>query len=160
MFSIADLLDRARSRANIPSDYKLADVLGITRSAVSSWRMGKSYPDERALGQLCALSGDDPGIWAANVQAERAQSPEGKNMWLLVAKRLAGGASTAILSVLIALGLVALPAEPAQAADGKVLSKANCTFLYIVSSTFLSVGQFVMVRLRWFTPFFWCFAHA
>jgi hypothetical protein len=33
MFSVADLLDRAKAGANIDSDYRLAKVIGITHSA-------------------------------------------------------------------------------------------------------------------------------
>jgi len=90
MFSIADLIDRAKAGGNIDSDYRLAKVIGITHSAVSNYRAGKSMPDARVLEQLCALSGDDLAVFAAQIQAERERTPEGKNMWLMVPLAYAG----------------------------------------------------------------------
>lgn len=132
MISVAELLDRARSRANIESDYRLADVLGISRAAVSSYRKGKSHPDDRVLSQLCALSGDDLDIVAAEIQSMRAQSPEGRAMWLGIAKRLAGGAQTAILSVLFAICLVAANPGDARAGGQTGAENQKFDFLYIV----------------------------
>lgn len=115
-------------------------------------------PNEKILAQLCALSGDDVAVVAAQVQAARAQSEEGKTMWMMIAKRLAGGASTAILSVVFAIALIAGYAPSARA--GGLLDAQNAKFssLYIVSSTFLSV----LDRLRRFTGFFrlWFFTLA
>lgn len=148
MISIAKLLDSAKAKAGIESDYRLAKVIGITHSVISGYRLAKSMPNEKILAQLCALSGDDVAVVAAEIQALRAQSPEGKNMWLMIAKRLAGGAGTAILSVLFSIALIAGIAEPAQAADREGGRSARLDFIYIVSSTFLSVASFLLVRLR------------
>lgn len=154
MFSIADLLDAARARANIPSDYRLAQALGITRSAISSYRMGKSYPDDRTLGQLCALAGLDVAPVAAEIQGLRSQSPEGRTMWHDIAARLRGGATTAILAVCFALSLIALPQDQARASTVQAHESGKVDLLYIVFSTILTVGHFLRVRLRVFPAFF------
>lgn len=153
MFSIADLLDRAKAGALIESDYRLAKVIGITHSAVSNYRVGKSMPDERVLSQLCALSGDDVAVFAAQIQAERARTPEGRTMWEAIAQRLRGGVSTAILSVLFTIGLIAAPVQSARAgeASGEKVSQLKTYISYSV--TFLSVQCFLMVRLRRMAPF-------
>ena len=153
MFSVANLLDRAKAGGTIDSDYRLAKVIGITHSAISNYRMGKSVPDARVLEQLCALSGDDLAVFAAQAQAERERTPEGRIVWLMVAKRLAGGASTAILSVVFAIGLIAGYALPARAGGHPVIELAKLKSLYIVSITFLSVAGGVLVRLRCFPVF-------
>lgn len=150
MFSVAELLERAKAGGNIESDYRLAKVIGISHSVISGYRAGKSVPDARVLEQLCALSGDDAGVLMAQAQAQRERTPEGKNMWLMVAKRLAGGASTAILAVLFTMGLIALPAEPARAGQVQDGQTAQLTKLYIVLNAILSAREFVLVRLRWF----------
>jgi len=154
MFSIADLIDRAKAGGNIDSDYRLAKVIGITHSAVSNYRAGKSMPDARVLEQLCALSGDDLAVFAAQIQAERERTPEGKNMWLMVAARLRGAAQTAILSVCFAIALIAAPASEARATTLDAAKTGQVNLLYIVSTTILSVGGFLMVRLRQFTGLF------
>jgi len=118
---------------------------------MTGYRSGKSMPDARVLEQLCALSGDDCAVVMAQIQAERERTPEGKNMWLMVAARLRGGASTAILSVVFAIGLIAGYAEPARASGLNGIKTVCSNLLYIVSSTFLSVPAFLMVRLRLFT---------
>lgn len=156
MFSVAELLDRAKAGGSIESDYRLAKVIGITHAAISSYRVGKTMPNDRILGQLCALSGDDVAVVAAEIQAARAQSDEGKTMWLMIAKRLAGGATTAILSVCFAISLIALPATDARASTVQAHQTGEVSLLYIVSSTFLSVGDFLLVRLRRFTALLRC----
>ncbi len=117
MFSIANLLDSARAKANIESDYRLAKVIGISHQALTSYRTGKSLPSELVIEQICALSGDDPDVIAAQIQAARSKSPEAKTMWLRVAARMAGRTSTAFLSVLITIVLIAASALPARAGE-------------------------------------------
>jgi transcriptional regulator with XRE-family HTH domain len=148
MFSVANLLERAKAGGNIESDYRLAKVIGISHGTMTGYRSGKTKPDARVLEQLCALSGDDVAVLAAQLQAERERTPEGKTMWLMVAKRLAGGASTAILSVCFAIALIAAPAQSARATTLNAYKTGEFSLLYIVSSTFLTVQGFLLVRLR------------
>lgn len=132
MFSVADLIDRAKARGQIESDYRLAKVIGITHSAVSNYRVGKSVPDARVLEQLCALSGDDLAVFSAQAQAQRERTPEGRAVWMMIAKRLAGGATTAILSVCFAIALIALPAQDARATTLDAYKTGETNLLYIV----------------------------
>lgn len=148
MFSVANLLDRAKAVANIESDYRLAIVIGISHGGMTHYRQGRSLPNEKILAQLCALSGDDPGVIAAQIQAARSKSPEAKNLWMMIAARLSGAASTAILSVVFTISLIAGYAEPARAAGQVALKKAVTDSLYIVSITFLSVGCYLRDRHR------------
>jgi Flp pilus assembly protein protease CpaA len=105
-------------------------------------------PDERVLSQLCALSGDDVAVLAAQIQAERSRTDEGKSMWLMIAKRLSGAAAPSILSVLFAIGLVAGYTGDVKAATVQASKTLLNNSLYIVLSTKLSVAHFVLVRLR------------
>lgn len=154
MISIANLLDAAMAKGQIASDYQLAKVIGISHQAISGYRMGLALPKDKVIAQLCALSGDDPHLIVAQIQAERASSPEAKNLWLSMAKRLAGGASTAILSVLIAIFFVAGFSTPVYAKNDTHRLSLQSKILYIVSITILSVPAFLMVRLRRFAPLF------
>ncbi len=154
MFSVANLLDRAKAKANIESDYRLGKVIGITHGATTNYRTGKTMPNDKILAQLCALSGDDVAVVAAQVQAERAQSPEGKTMWLMIAKRLSGSASTAILSVLFTISLIAGYA-PSAGATERFSSKAESDqFIHRIKYVFCQFGLTLMVRLRWIPGFF------
>lgn len=162
MFSVADLLERAKAQGSIESDYRLAKVIGISHGTMTGYRSGKTKPDERVLEQLCALSGDDVAVVAAQIQAERARTGEGKAMWLMIAKRLAGGASTAVLSVLFAIALIAGHAPSAYAGQQVDAKTGEVNSLYIVQSTFLSVCASALVRLRQFPALLrlWFFAAA
>ena len=148
MFSIANLLERAKENSGIESDYRLSKVLGINQSALGNYKAGRSWPNDKILSQLCALSGDDVAMVAAQVQAERSQSDEGKAMWRAVISRLAGGASTAILSVVFAIGLIAGYADPARAGEGQGLKTSKQAVDTSYQVAILSVWCFLLVRLR------------
>ena len=132
MFSIANLLERAKKNANIDTDYRLAKIISINQSALGNYRAARSWPNDKILAQLCALSGDDPQLVMAQIQAERASSDEAKNLWMTMAKRLAGGASTAILSVLWAIVLIA--SIPILTGTGEAVASqsSDINSLYIV----------------------------
>ena len=135
MFSIANLLDAAKARASIDSDYQLAKVIGISHQAMTHYRMDRTLPNEKVIAQLCALSGDDPGVIAAQIQAARSKTPEAKSLWLMVAARMQGAATTAILSVCFAIALIALPAQDARASTVDAYKTGEFSLLYIVSIT-------------------------
>jgi transcriptional regulator with XRE-family HTH domain len=158
MFLIANLLDSAKASAKIESDYRLAKVIGITHSVISGYRAGKSLPNESIIAQLCALSGDDPDVIAAQIQAARSKSPEAKNLWLRVAARMQGAATTAILSVCFAITLIAVGAQPARAMTLDAYKSGDVDLLYIVQSTILSVPGFLLVRLRQWRWLLWLFS--
>lgn len=74
---IAALLDKAQVIHRLPSDYKLALVMGISHSSLTSYRQGKTMPDARVIAKLCELTGDDAGVLLADIEAERADLPAG-----------------------------------------------------------------------------------
>ena len=144
---IASLIERARVNAKIESDYRLAKIIGINQSAFGNYKAGRSMPNDKILSQLCALSGDDPHLMMAQIQAERASSDEARNLWQTLVKRLAGGASTAVLSVLFTISLIAGYAQPARAGDLLSSTIAQVKSLYIVSSSvFVSSCVFLHER--------------
>lgn len=153
MFSIASFLDSVKARAHIESDYRLSKVLGITASVLSGYRHSVSLPNEIIIEKLCALSGDDPDLIAAQVAALRAPAGPARALWLRVSSRMSGAASAGIMSVCFAIGLIASGAQDARAFEYQADTADSVRFLYIVSSAILSVGTFLMVRLR-----FWLLA--
>ena len=156
MSLVSDLLDKSKTYANIDSDYRLAKIIGITHSAVSSYRMGKTLPNEKVLSQLCAITGDDVAVIAAQIQSERSQSPEAKNLWLMVAKRLSGAALTVILSAWVLLGLSATVPHESWAGDDSAHSQNRVSTIYTSYLLgILTVPDFLLVRLRRFAALFW-----
>jgi hypothetical protein len=154
MFLIANLLDRAKAGGHIESDYRLCKVIGITHQAVSGYRMGIALPKDKVIAQLCALSGDDPHLVMAQIQAERASSPEAKNLWSTLAARLSGVASTAFLSVVITISLIAGYASSARASGLFGLEAVKSTGYTSYQVRFCQVCAFLLVRLRQIPGFF------
>jgi hypothetical protein len=157
MFSIANLIERAKVGANIETDYRLAKVISINQSALGNYKAGRTMPDERVLSQLCALSGDDVAVMAAQIQAERARTSEGKTLWLMIAARLQNGATAAILSVLFTIGLIAAPADSARASTVSEIKTALLTGYTSYQAAFLSVGCYLHDKLRRLPGFFFLF---
>jgi hypothetical protein len=89
---IADLLSAAKSRAGIPSSYRLARVLGVSDNTVNRWQHSKGFPDDRTAARLAQLAGLDVGAVVASVHAQRATAPDERAMWESISERLAGGA--------------------------------------------------------------------
>lgn len=116
MFSIAELLDSAKAKAGIDSDYRLAKVIGITHSAVTNYRTDRTLPDERVIQLLCELSGDDPDLIAAQYQSRRARTDEGRALWQRVAARLQAGVAHVLALVAVAIVSIAAYAPDTRAA--------------------------------------------
>ena len=111
MEKIASLLDKAKVIHKLPSDYKLALVMGISQTSLIHYRAGKSLPDSRVITKICELTGDDPMILAAQIECERAKSAEAKNLWAGVAARLA------LAAALTGAGAAAVAAPAAHFVD-------------------------------------------
>ena len=154
---IANLLDSAKAKAGIESDYRLSKVIGITHAAISCYRVGKALPGDKVIAQLCALSGDDAQLIYAQVQAFKASSSETQSFWNTLVLRLQSdrrhavrGVGTAILSVLFSIVLIAGQAREAGATALHDLKSQCVSSLYIVSSTVLTVCHSLHEnRLRW-----------
>lgn len=120
MINIASLLDKAKVIHSLKSDYKLALVMGIQQSSLRNYRTGKTLPDERVIGKICELTGDDPGILLAQIEVQRAKTDEAKALWSDIAKRLTVAAAAGIISASVMAGPT-LPASPPQLAAECIL---------------------------------------
>jgi len=126
-----ELLDAARKRAGIPSDYALAARLSVTRATVSGWRNGRGVPDVTHAATLADLAGLDwPEVFAALElqRAELAHLPANVAAWRSILQRL-GGAAAAVAMV---AGLGVAP-SPSQAAPDQPRVNPGDR-LYIMSS--------------------------
>lgn len=95
------LLDAVRTAKNLPSDYAAAAALGLTRSQVSRYRVGKDFMSDETARRAAELIGADPAVLMAQMHAERSKDNETRAVWRSIAERLqrAGVAACVILSL-------------------------------------------------------------
>lgn len=117
MLSTNDLLDLAKGRNGIGSDYKLAQVLGVAKSAVLNYRSGRSHPDDRVCRRLAELTGEDAGDLAVWMQVERSRDDEARSLWTGIAQRLERAGLAAALAVFMLLGVSITPESHAKSAQ-------------------------------------------
>lgn len=116
----AQIIDQARARSNIPSDYAIAKTLSVTRQMVSGWRAGDKYPGTRSLFQLAELAGRNPAEVIAEIELERetrAGHFDQAEGWRGVLQRLATAAvSACVVSFVSAPGPASSAMTNAQSA--------------------------------------------
>lgn len=110
MQTVDQLLDAVKARHKIGSDYKLAQYLGMTDSAIRNYRHKRSLPDEVACVKIAQALDLDGDVLAAQIQSQRARDEETKAFWSRLAVRLQAGA--AHVAVLVAVGLAGIVSTP------------------------------------------------
>lgn len=127
MSNVTDLLDKAKVVNSLSSDYKLSQVSGVSFSSLSSYRHGKTLPDAGAISKICRLSGDDPAVIAAEIEAQRAKTDEARALWLNIAKRLAVAAAAGAVSMTVS-------AHPATIALATVCILCKVAFEHLATA--------------------------
>lgn len=132
MHSVNELLDQVKANAGIKSDYKLAQTLNLTQHTIANYRHGRSRPDDLVLSKLAELGGipaDQVELLAVTLQAERATTEEARALWQRIASRLqAGAVHSAVLALLVAVGLFSTPPN----AEAAVTDAQKSGSLYIM----------------------------
>lgn len=93
------------------SDYRLHQILGVTKQAISKYRLGQTAPDDAVAIRIAALLDLPPEYVVACIHQERARVAEEKSLWRSIAEKFAGLAAAALLALTLLL-----PPPPAQAA--------------------------------------------
>ncbi len=91
MKTINAYLDQAKKRHNLPSDYALAQKLGVRSSQITNYRRGTSRPDEMMSVKLARLLAINPLeiIASANYhRAVRSADSAAKKFWMQVYKEV------------------------------------------------------------------------
>jgi transcriptional regulator with XRE-family HTH domain len=57
MHTVNTLLDAAKKRAGITSDYRLARLVKLTDNTISNYRNGRSLPNGKSLMRLSTMAG-------------------------------------------------------------------------------------------------------
>ena len=105
--TIDELLDQAKTRANLKSDYALAKVLGVSTGIVANWRKEKRHPSNEEAIKLATLAGLDERQVIAEIEYRTANTEKKKEFWKHYLKSH-GFVSTITLCV-IGLSLLAAP---------------------------------------------------
>ena len=86
-----DYLDAVKARFCLPSDYKLAEKLGLTRSHISKLRLDKSHLGDDTAIYVAKLLQIEPikVVAHANIErSQRANDPERLQMWTDLSEKL------------------------------------------------------------------------
>lgn len=76
------MIDETIKIAGLTSANQLAQVLGVSRSAISVWRRGTSLPDATQAAQIAVLQGREPLAGVAAVEMERHRdNPKAVRFW-------------------------------------------------------------------------------
>lgn len=98
MKTSAEYLDDIKTAHHIESDYAAAKLLGVTRSAVSNYRLGKSGFDEDVALRAAELLRRDPEELMLASRIERAKDDATRAPWVRLAKRSGYGPAIGIMS--------------------------------------------------------------
>jgi len=102
----ANWIDRAAEQLGGASDYAVAKRTGLTRSAISSYRRGRTLMDDDACIAIADVLGIDPLKVIADQAAERAKTERSRAYW----RRIGGAAA-----VIVAVGMGGISPAPTRA---------------------------------------------
>jgi predicted transcriptional regulator len=92
MLSTVEMIEKARHLQGDVSDYRIAKLLGIKPSLISTYRHTPTKPSNPVVMRLAELSGVDPAEAVAAVNLERATTPEDREVWEIMLARLTASA--------------------------------------------------------------------
>lgn len=101
-------LDQYKSKLEIPTDYKMAQALGVSRQRISQYRAGVTLGDD-VVEKISHALGIKPGVILVAIQAERAGEEATRQAWEWVYKKLGGAIAAGLL------GAVLIGPSPSQA---------------------------------------------
>jgi plasmid maintenance system antidote protein VapI len=132
MKSAANYLDDLRRHLGLPSDYAAAKALGLTRAAVSRYRNELSAFDDSTAIKVASLLGIDPLEVIAASAYQRAADASTKKVWAAIWGKATG--AIAQVSIVCAVGALAVAPSPARAGSDNAGSGGNGATLYVMSS--------------------------
>lgn len=100
MITTQELLTRAKEAQGIPSNYRLARVLGVPENTVARWKTGKNRPEDSMAIILAEMAGIDPAEALASIAAERSTGTA-RAVW----ERIAEQAHRAAVAACVILSL-------------------------------------------------------
>ena len=89
MKTTLEYIDAVKMRRDLPSDYAIAKLLGVSRQAVSQYRQGKAAFDDLTAVRVAEILDINPMEVIAAANRERAKSEEVKRVWSSIWDRVA-----------------------------------------------------------------------
>lgn len=123
-------LDRARERAGLPSDRRLAVALGISQSGLRQYRLGLSTPQPAVMVRLAELAGVAPELALLDRMEWQADDPRSRDVVSRLREVLAAS--------LVAMLLILLPVFPSPAGH---LATISCRTRFIMEILRLWICQ-------------------
>jgi transcriptional regulator with XRE-family HTH domain len=127
MKSTVQYLDAVKDRLDLPSDYAIAKALNVTRAAVSSYRTGRSMPDDLVCARIAAVIGVEPMEVIAAINYQRAKNDDARSLWESIWGKAAG--AIALNLIVCVVGALAVVPSPARASEA-----SNSASLYLMSN--------------------------
>ena len=109
---VMEIVERAKTKADLPSDYALAKAMGIERQVISQWRGGKRHPSNEEAVQLATLAGLDEMQVIAEIELRTAKNDKKKAFWQ---HYIESRSITACLTMTALACTIILTPEPAEA---------------------------------------------
>jgi hypothetical protein len=106
-----ELIDRAKSLANLKSDYALAKAMGKPNGIIAGWRKGKRHPSNEEAIQLATLAHLDEMSVIAAIELATAKNEDKKKFWQHYIESRGLAATLALTGMAISLILTPEPSE-------------------------------------------------
>lgn len=121
---INELIDTAKKKADLETDYKLAKAIGLSQGGiVSSWRKGTKHPSNEEAVQLATLAGLDEMRVIAEIELRTAKNEKKRAFWEQFIERR--GFAACMTMTALACSIMITP-ETAEAHEG-ILQLQNYT---------------------------------
>ena len=111
MKSTQQYLDEIKERLGVESDYALAKALGMTRASVSSYRCGRTFPDDMACAKIAEILGCEPMEVIAATNYQRSKTDDARALWESIWGKAAGAIALSLTAC--AVGLSVAPTSKA-----------------------------------------------
>lgn len=132
MKSTEQYLDEVKERLNLPSDYALAKALGFTRASVSSYRCGRTYPDDLACARIADALGVEVMEVIAATNYQRSKTDEARKLWDGIWGKAVG--AIALSLTLFAVGLSVAPTSKAAESGNSAQSGDHFALCQLVGA--------------------------
>jgi hypothetical protein len=119
---ISELLDKAKERANLQSDYALAKALGVQTGIVANWRKAKRHPSNEEAVQLATLAGLNEMQVIAEIELRTANTDKKREFWKSYLE--SRGIAACLTMTALAASIILTP-EPAEATVLHLKNYAN-----------------------------------
>lgn len=94
MDAINKLIEEAKDKAGLSSDYALSIAMGVRKQTISRYKLGLSTPDIYGMRRLADLTGKTLDEIAATIEIEKETDVTKKEYWKNFYKRLGGVAAS------------------------------------------------------------------